>query len=150
MLGTLVGGAIGLVGTVVGIVVSQVLQRKGARDAQILDAKVRVFGECTEALYEYERANFGRARARLRRQPEVDREALRQEVYRSESRARSAIGQATYLSGNSGLDDRFESVHTAVHGLSEADGYDELNRRHQDIQKDLKDVLRTVRIELRK
>ncbi|WP_410785950.1 hypothetical protein [Kribbella sp. C-35] len=92
MIGTLVGGAIALVGSVIGIVISQVLQRRGSRDAQILEAKVRVFGECTEALYEYARANFGRARARIQGQPETIREELRQEVYRCEARARSAIG----------------------------------------------------------
>ncbi|TDO49661.1 hypothetical protein EV651_12164 [Kribbella sp. VKM Ac-2571] len=115
MVSTLVGGAVALVGSIVGILLSQRLQRKSARDVQILEAKVRILGECTEALYEYARVNFGRARARIQGQPETIREELRQEVYRCEARARSAIGQAGYLSGSDGLDDDFESAHTAVH-----------------------------------
>jgi hypothetical protein len=150
MLGTLVGGAIALVGSVVGIVISQRLQRRGDREARILDAKVRIFGECTEALYEYERVNFGRARARLRQQPEAERETLRQEVYRFEARARAAIGQAAYLSGSTELEESFESVHKDVHALSEARGYDELTIRHEAIQQKLKNVLHAVQDELRK
>ncbi|MGW5189533.1 hypothetical protein ACWEOO_09770 [Kribbella sp. NPDC004138] len=150
MLSIVVGGAVALVGSVVGIVLTQRLQRKSARDVQILEAKVRIFGECTEALYEYTRANFGRARARIEGRPEADRDVLRQEVYRCEARARSAIGQAAYLSGTDGLDDRFESVHTAVHAFSQANDQGELERRHDLIQKELKDVLRAVRAEMQR
>ncbi|HEY3507618.1 hypothetical protein [Kribbella sp. NPDC051137] len=150
MVSTLVGGAVALVGSIIGILLSQRLQRKSTRDVQILEAKVRIFGECTEALYEYTRANFGRARARIEGRPESVRETLRQEVYRCEARARSAIGQAVYLSGSNGLDDGFESVHKAVHAFSKAADQGELEHRHQLVQKDLKIILRTVRADLQR
>ncbi|MFG1909095.1 hypothetical protein [Kribbella sp. NPDC048928] len=150
MVGTLVGGTIALLGSVIGIVISQRLQQRGERNARILDAKMRVFGECTEALYEYARANFGRARARIEGQTEAARDVLRQEVYRCEARARAAIGQAVYLSGTDGLDDRFDSVHAAVHDFSKANDQQDLESRHDLIQKELKDVLRKVRKELQR
>ena len=53
-----------------------------------------MYGECATALYEYERATYARASARIDGQPDGERDVLRQDAYRCEFVARSAIGQA--------------------------------------------------------
>ena len=149
MLDTVLVAAMGYATTLLAVWLTARWQRKGARDAEILQTQVRVYGECAETLYEFERANFNRARAHLAARPEEHREMLRQEAYRREARARSAIGQAAFLSGSEGLEDQFESVRAAVHSLSDAANGDDLDRRHQEIQEQLKAVLRNVRSRLK-
>jgi hypothetical protein len=146
---TVAVAAMGFVSTILGVWLSARWQRKGAREAQILEAQVRVYGDCAAALYEYERATYSRARARIDGWPDEEREGLRQEAYRCEVRARSAIGQATYLSGTESLDQLFESVREKVGSLNEVADRKELYRRHQNIHDSLRDVLRRVRSEMR-
>src|SRR4051794_27287426 len=95
---TVVIAAMGFISTLVGAGLAARWQRLSARETRLLDAKVRAYGECAAALYEYERATYGRAKARLDRQPEQGRAELRDEAHRSNARARSAIGQVALLS----------------------------------------------------
>lgn len=70
-------------------------QRQGERDGRLLEARVRVYGECATSLYEYERATYNRVKARLNAVP--DRDDLRQEAYRVSAQARAAIGQVAIM-----------------------------------------------------
>ncbi|WP_433162700.1 hypothetical protein [Kribbella sp. CA-247076] len=146
---TVVVAALGFVSTLLGVWLSARWQRSSAREGQILGAQVRVYGDCATALYEYERATFARALARIQGFSEEEREALRQEAYRREFTARSAIGQATFLSGNERLDGVFESVREHVEALNKTVDRAELDSRHQENLAALKAALRRVRSEMR-
>jgi hypothetical protein len=146
---TVVVAAFGFVSTLLGVWLSARWQRSSAREGQVLSAQVRVYGDCSSALYEYERATFGRALARIEGLPEEERSQLRQDAYRNEFRARSAIGQAAFLSGNERLESVFDSVRERVEGLNDIVDRKVLYRRHQENIEALKVALRSVRSEMR-
>ena len=60
---------------------------------QMQDARLRDCGGCADSLIEYSRATYDRAKLRLADKPEAERDGVRQEAYRCNARARSAIGQ---------------------------------------------------------
>ena len=123
-------------------------QGRADRDGRILEARVRVYGECSDSLYEYARATYNRAKARLELRPEVDREILRQEAYRCNARARSAIGQALILSGEQHLGEKLSSVRHEIGELKHASDETDLKRRQSEIYDRLKEALDAARGDL--
>lgn len=117
-------------------------------EIRILEAKVRVYGECSDNLYEYTRATYNRVKARLACRPEVQREGLRQEAYRSNARARSAVGQAAILSGDEDLRLKLEHVRHKVGDLNHAVDDGDLRQRHDGLHKLLKEALERARHDL--
>ncbi|MFI5730278.1 hypothetical protein ACIA49_09175 [Kribbella sp. NPDC051587] len=142
---TVAVAAMGFVATIGGVALSAYWQRSSAREAQMLAAQVQVYGACVEALHEYERVMFSRVRARIEQRPDAEREALRQEAYRCDTRARSAIGQAIFLSGDEGLDEQLDDVRDKVEALNRVDALPDLWHRHDEILKTLRQVLSRVR-----
>lgn len=110
----------GFAATLGGAWVTGMAQRQTARDARMLDAKLRTYEECSASLYEYQRATFNRVTARVRALSDMDREPLRQEAYRASTRARSAIGQVAILSGDEQLQSRLAEARTKVGTLNDA------------------------------
>src|SRR6266545_15922 len=111
---TVAVAAMGFVSTLLGAWLAAYWQRQSNREVRLLDAKLRAYGDCAATLYEYQRATYSRVKDRLESLPEERREELRQEAYRCNARARSAIGQAAILSGTEGLQEELESVRQAV------------------------------------
>lgn len=114
---TVIVAAMGFAATLLAAWLSARLQRQGDREGRILDARVRTYGECSASLYEYSRATYNRVRARVDSRPEDYREGLRQEAYRCNGRARSAIGQTIILTGNETLHQRLEAARHAISGI---------------------------------
>src|SRR4051812_24397159 len=126
---TVVVAAMGFVATLLGTWLSTRSQRQGDREGRLLDARVRVFGDCSESLYEYTRANYNRVKSRLDGRSEEYREGLRQEAYRCNARARSAIGQAAILSGSENLQESLVTARRAIGKLTDASDRADLRRR---------------------
>lgn len=138
----------GFVATLAAAWLSARLQRQGDREGRILDARVRCYGECSDSLYEYARATYNRARARVESRSDEYREGLRQEAYRCNARARSAIGQTVILTGNESLQDRLMEARHAISAMNDATDYIDLRRRQQDVYGIVKDALRIARADL--
>jgi hypothetical protein len=146
---TVVIAALGFASTLIGTWLAADLQRRSARASRILDAQVRIYGECAANLYEYQRAAYNRTKARLASRPEAEREELRQAAYRSNAQAKSAIGQAAFVSGKQrDLHSRLETVREAIGAFSEADTEADLRRRNDRVHAELIRVLSEARDEL--
>src|SRR6478609_1961130 len=140
--------AMGFVTTLLAAWFTTYWQRRGDRAGRILDAKVRFYGECSNNLYEYTRATYNRVKARLESHPEHHREKLRQEAYRCNARAKSAIGQVAIVTGDTALRERLEEARRAVGSLNDAvDGAD-LKQRRESVNQLLDEALNLARSDL--
>lgn len=142
--------AMGFVATLAGAWLTGNAHRQAARDERMLDAKVRCFGDCSASLYEYQRATFNRVKARLHEAPDNDRQPLRQEAYRANTRARSAIGQVAILSGDEELQRRLERARSRVGDLNDATDEEDLRRRSKEVLEILREALDLARVDLMK
>lgn len=68
-------------------------------------------------------------------------EGLRQEAYRCNARARSAIGQAAIFSGLESLEERLATARNAIGDLNDASDHADLKRRQEDVFKLLNHTL---------
>ena len=140
--------AMGFAATLGGALLTGNAQRQAARDERILDAKVRIFGECSANLYEYQRATFNRVKARFDDLPDEYRQPLRQEAYRANTRSRSAIGQVAILCGDEVLRQRLESARSSVGKLNDAHDERDLRRRSKEVYEILNQALDLARVDL--
>lgn len=101
-----------------------------------------------DAVYEYARATFDRVMARLDGRTEVERQALRQEAYRCNARARSAIGQVVILSGEEVLRTTLEEARVRVGHLNSAHDQTDLRKRQDNVYRVLTDALDLARSDL--
>ena len=127
------------------------LRAQSRREAgiRLLEAKVSAYGECTHALYEYERSTYDRVKKRLAgRIPSDDREALRQEAYRANSVARACIGRVAVLSNDEELWRALDHVRESIGQLNRSAAEADLVRSHEAIYVELNDTLKRVREEL--
>lgn len=145
---TITIAAMGFAATLLAAWFSARSQRQGDRQGRILEARVRTYGECSETLYEYARATYNRVKARLDSRPDDQREGLRQEAYRCNARARSAIGQAAILSGSESLEERLATARHAIGKLNDAPDHADLRRRQADVYKMIKNALTIARTDL--
>jgi triphosphoribosyl-dephospho-CoA synthetase len=145
---TVVVAAMGFVSTLFGAWLAAYWQHRSSREVRIFDAKVRAYGDCAAALYEYERAAYNRAKARLESRTEGEREELRQEAYRANARARSAIGQAAILSEAARVTTGLEDVRSSIGDLARANHPEELRRLHDGIYDSLNSALANARSDL--
>lgn len=145
---TIVVAGMGLLATVAAAWLSAGFQRRSVREDRLLEAKVRVYGECSSSLYEFARATFNRVRARLEGLPDADRDGLRQEFYRANALARTAIGQVAILTRDDSLRVKLDGVREAIGGLNSVRDRTELTARHDDAQASLVSALESAREEL--
>src|SRR3954469_16450456 len=145
---TVVVAAIGLMTTLLAAWFTTYWQRQGDREGRILDAKVPVYGECSNSLHEYTRATYNRVKARLESLPDPEREPLRQDAYRCNARAKSAIGQVMIISGNTSLREHLEEARRAVGDLKDAVDAADLKQRRETVNKRLDDALDLARSDL--
>jgi len=145
---TVVVAAMGYVATLLGAWLTVRMQLRGDRSGRLLDAKVRIYGECADALYEFERATYNRVKHRLDNSPDDQREPMRQEAYRGNARARSAIGQVAILTGDETLRGQLEEARRSVGGLNDATSHMDLQARRQAIDTTLTSALDLARHDL--
>ncbi|OIJ27486.1 hypothetical protein UG56_007310 [Nocardioides luteus] len=138
----------GLLATLLGAWLGAYWQHRNTRNLQLLEARIRVYGECAASLYEFERVTYSRVKARLEALPDAEREPLRQEAYRIRSAVRAAIGQLSVLSAGSEIPKRFEAVRQAIGDLNAVESHDDLKQRHNEIYVDLDRVLEQARTDL--
>jgi hypothetical protein len=120
-------------------------QGRSDRQIRMLEARLRVYGECSDSLYEYARATYNRAKARLERRSEVERDGYRQEAYRCNARARSAIGQLRILSQDRSLEEELSHVRHDIGGFNDAADETDLRRRQEQMYGRLKAALELAR-----
>ncbi|MFE6648118.1 hypothetical protein ACFVJS_16225 [Nocardioides sp. NPDC057772] len=145
---TVIVAAMGLLATLLGAWLGAFWQHRNTRDLQLLDARIRVYGECAASLYEFERVTYSRVKARLENLPDAEREPLRQEAYRNRSAVRAAIGQLSVLSAGSEIPTKFEAIRRAIGDLNDAESHEDLKQRHDEIYVDLDRVLVQARADL--
>ncbi|MGY0390329.1 hypothetical protein ACWZJV_25445 [Nocardioides sp. WG-D5] len=145
---TVLVAAIGFLSTLLGTWLGAYWQHRSSRDLQLLDARVRVYGECAANLYEYERVTYNRVKARLKKLPDEDREPLRQEAYRSSAATKAAIGELSVLSADGEVPSEFENLRRSVGDLNNARDNDDLKRRHEEFYANLDRALGRARADL--
>lgn len=95
--------ALGFATTLLSVWLTAHFQHRSNRAGRMLEARLAVYGACSDSLFEYSRASYNRVKSRLQGRPENERDGIRQEAYRWNAKARSAIGQAYILTGDSDL-----------------------------------------------
>jgi hypothetical protein len=148
MSSTVVVAAMGLVATVLAAWLPSWSNRRAERDSQLLEARVRVYGECSESLFEYARANFNRAKTRIAGQPEEEHGKVRQDAYQCNARARSAIGQAAILTGQEALEERLSNARRVIGSFNDVTELDELKQRQHQVHDEIKAALEVARRDL--
>lgn len=141
---TIVIAAMGFATTLLATMMSAHLQRNGDREARLLEARVCVYGECSDSLYEYARTTYNRAKSGVQQGSRVDMEPLEQEAYRCNARARSAIGQALILSRDHALAEKLSRIRHDIGELNDAETAQDLKRRQSEVYERLKVVLEAV------
>ncbi len=111
---TVIVAALGLLTTLGAAGFTSYMQRQSQRESRVFEARVAGYAELVSALYNYERATYSRVKARLEGRADVDREALREEAWSSNAKARAAIGVIALLSGGADLHTRFDAVRRSV------------------------------------
>jgi hypothetical protein len=144
---TVIVAAMGFAATLLGTWLTSRSQQRRDREGRILDARVRIYGDCADALYEYARATYNRVKARLE-SPDDNREGLRQEAYRANARARSVIGQAAIMTGSESLGERLAAARNAIGEMNGATNHADLVRRQDGAFKTLNDALGNARSDL--
>jgi hypothetical protein len=107
---TVVVAGMGFVTALLSVWLTAHFQHRSQRDGRMLDAQLRVYGDCADSLFEYSRATYNRAKSKFEGRPEEERDPIRQEAYRCNARARSAIGQVYILTGDHDLEDQLSQV----------------------------------------
>lgn len=145
---TVVIAALGLAATLLGTWLGSYWQRRGARALQLLDARIRCYGECAASLYEYERATYDRVKSRLEGRPASARESLRDEAYKANAAARSALGQARVLSASRDVPEGLEAIRRAIGQYNSQESHTDLRAGHDAVLSDLGRVLAQARSDL--
>lgn len=137
---TVVVAAMGLSATVAASGLTAFVQGKQQDRGRVLDAKLLVYGDCSETLYEYERATYNRVKARILHVSGPERDRVRQEAYHCNAKARSAIGRVSILTRNEPLRSQLEHARHAIGDYNKC-----LNDRQlRDEQKALLDHLQVA------
>jgi hypothetical protein len=142
---TVIVAGMGIVAAPVSVWLTARLQHKSDRAGRMLEAQLRVYGDCADSLFEYSRATYNRAKTRLQGQPEAEHDALRQEAFRCNARARSAIGQAYILTGDGALVDHLSQIRHDIGKFNDVGSEDELKRLQQETFVELNVALGDVR-----
>lgn len=147
---TVLVAGMGLFATLLGVLLTARLQGRSDREGRILDARIRVYGDCARELYEFERASFDRAKSRTL-DPRADgREEVRQETYRCEARLRSAIGQVAIVSTSEELAEELEQARVAVKKYNHANDLRALNGLEERADACIQAALRLAQLSLMK
>ncbi|MET8521707.1 hypothetical protein [Nocardioides sp. NPDC004968] len=146
---TLIVAGMGLTATLAATWLSGEIARRKDWDIRVLEAKLRLYGECAEGLYEYLRVCFDRCDARIRRRSEAEREPRRIAMYGMESNLRAVIGQLAIISGDEDLLAKLEQVRESIRQLGvQPTEMDDLNGRRLQALEEIDRVMRTARADM--
>lgn len=133
MIATIVVAALGMASTLLATALTAHLHRTGTRYGRRFDARLEAYAELIGVLYEFERATYDRVKARIDGKPDDEnREEKRQEAWRLDSRARSAISLVTLLGNDPTLPLRFHAVRKSIGDMNRA-GPRTLREEHEQI-----------------
>ncbi len=146
---TIIVAGMGLTATLVATWLSGEFARRKDRDNRVLDAKLRVYGECAEGLYEYLRVAYDRSDARIKDRPEPEREPRRYAMYSMESRLRAVIGQIAIISGDEKLVAMLENARESVNALGvQFIDKEALDQRHKSVLEEIDRVMGIARADM--
>jgi len=148
MIATVAVAAMGFAATVLAAWLNGRSQRQVDREGRILDAKVRSYGACSESLYEYARATYNRSKTRLQDHSGADHDVARQEAYRANAKARSAIGQVAMLARSQSLAEELARARNEIGTLNDATDLEDLLGRQQRVYEVLTAALTEARSDL--
>lgn len=132
---------IGFVAALISVWLTAYFQTRSDRAGRILEARLRVYGDCADSLFEYSRGTYNRSKTRIEGMPEVARDPIRQEAFRLNARARSTIGQVHILTGDQSLEQRLSRVRHDIGRMNDAKTEDDLKSLQNEIYEELKRVL---------
>jgi hypothetical protein len=139
---------IGFAAALISVWLTAYFQTRSDRAGRVLEARIWVYGDCADSLFEYSRATYNRAKARIQGLPEVARDPIRQEAFRCNARARSTIGQVHILTGDQSLEEELSRVRHDIGRLNDAKTEDDLKSLQNEIYEALKRVLEAARSHL--
>ena len=142
---TVVVACMGFVAALLSVWLTAHFQHRSDRDGRILEARLRVYGDCADSLFEYSRATYNRAKSKFERRSELERDPIRQEAYRCNARARSAIGQVYILTGDRDLEDRLSGVRHDIGTFNHAKTESDLKELQSKTYSRLNDALEAAR-----
>ncbi|MGH1564582.1 hypothetical protein [Mumia sp. DW29H23] len=142
---TVVVAGMGFATSLVSVWLTGRSQHRTDREGRILEARLRVYAECYDSLFDYSRATYDRVKARLEDRPESERDVIRQEAYRCNARARSAIGQAYILTGDSDLEKALSGARRTIGRFNGAADGEELKQLQDEVYDGLKAALEMAR-----
>ena len=142
---TVVVAGMGFVTALLSVWLTARFQHRSERDGRMLDARLRVYGDCADSLFEYSRATYNRAKSKFERRSEEERDPIRQEAYRCNARARSAIGQAYILTGDRNLEDRLSQVRHDIGKFNHVRTESDLKELQSKVYARLNDALEAAR-----
>lgn len=153
----------GLISTMVAGWFSASWQRRANREDRLLEARVRTYGDCAIALYEYERLTYRRALSRLdQKRPESLetvrdetsqhnlRVHVRDEAYQANSRLNSSIGQIALISQSENLTGVFQKLRASIQAMGSATDRNQLREQQGDVLRTIERVLESARMDLTK
>lgn len=135
----------GFLATVLTAWLSARWRRSADIQGRLLEARVRVFGLCVDALSEHRRATHNRVKTRIEGPAGRDRDAIRQDAYQSNARARAAIGQAAIITGTPEIVVGLEAVRVKIQGLNSVKNKTDLDTRADELDIELERALEGVR-----
>ena len=139
---TVAVAALGFASTLLAAWLAARWQKRGLVETEILTAQVQAYGDCAQALYEFERVSYNRAVTKLRG---TDRPELAQQVYEQHSVARAAIGRLTILSRGSDVWRRLNELRRAVRVMHDLEDEAALKAEHHRVMHELDEILAEVR-----
>ena len=142
---TVIVAGIGFAAALLSVWLAARFERRSDRADRMLEAQLRVYRDCADSLFEYSRATYNRAKLRLQGQPEAEHDAIRQEAFRCNAIARSAIGQAYILTGNRDLEDKLSRVRHGIGKFNDVDSEDHLKGLQREMYAELNSALECVR-----
>lgn len=122
---------IGFASTIIVAFLSARWQSSGAKAAQLRQSRATAFGDCVGDLYEFERAAYNRAKARVSGQTNGAREPLRQEYYRLNAATRSSIARVSILCDSEVLAEKLGALRDHIWEYNDSQGPEDLRARHK-------------------
>lgn len=137
--------ALGFATTLLSVWLTAHFQHRSNRAGRMLEARLAVYGACSDNLFEYSRASYNRAKSLLLDPSEDEDDGKRQEAYRWNAKARSAIGQVYILTGDDDLQVELSRARRDIGQFHEAATDSELQHRQGEVFSRINSALASAR-----
>lgn len=128
---TLAVALIALAGVVVAALIGGWTSARTSRATRVFEARVEGYVALVEALFEYDRTTYNRAKTRITKSDEAPRNELREAAYAANSLARACIARVEFLGCGHELSREFQEIRRAIGDYNRAPNLGQL-RELQD------------------